>query len=269
MTHAFTRRTVVVLLAVAVGYGQGVTRPSFEVASVKPWQTASDDRTSEMAVLLQYAYGDVGTVKVDPGQARFTGVALKDLISFAYRVKSFQISAPGWMSDARYDIVAKVPSGLPTGLVPEMLQSLLEDRFKLTSHRATKDFDIYVLSAEEGRLKIPQKPADYKPTSTSVTVAETMEFLAGGLSRSMGRPVLDQTGLNGEYMVPRDFRSLVMRGSLGEQLSATAEPERAMEIPSAAEIRRSLQALGLSLDSRKQTLPLLVIDHAEETPTEN
>jgi uncharacterized protein (TIGR03435 family) len=236
--------------------------PKFEVASVKPSHGTSD----ELGIYRQLA---AGGVKVDPAQARFTFVALKDLISLAYRVKSFQISAPEWMGTARYDIIAKIPAGLPTGLVPEMLQSLLEDRFKLTSHRASKDFDLYVLSAEEGGLKIPQKPTDYKPTPKSAAVMETMESLANALSRAMGRPVLDQTGLHGEYMVPRDFMSLVTKRFAGQRLSATAEPEIAMEIPSAAEIRRSLQALGLSLDPSKQALPLLVIDHAEKTPTEN
>jgi uncharacterized protein (TIGR03435 family) len=240
----------------------GGTTPSFEVASVKPSQRAAD----ELGLFMQLRGGGV---KVDPAQARFTSVALKDLISFAYRVKSFQISAPEWMSAAHYDIIAKIPAGMPTDLVPEMLQSLLENRFKLSCHRANKDFDLYVLSAKEGGLKIRQKPADYKFTRGSTAAPETMEALANALSRAMGRPVLDRTGIQGEYMVPQDFRSLVTNGLAGQHLSATAEPEKSMEVPSAGEFRQSLQALGLSLDPSKQALPLLVIDHAEKTPAEN
>jgi uncharacterized protein (TIGR03435 family) len=262
MTNAFLRRGVILLLAAAVDYGQGVTRPSFEVAAVNPSQPAS----SESDVFTRYYNGGM---RADPAQVRFTAQTLDDLISFAYRVKSFQISAPEWMSGARYDIVAKIPAGVPTNLVPEMLQSLLEDRFKLTCHRASKDFDIYVLSAREGGLKIPPKPADYKFTRTSAAAPETMESLANALSRAMGRPVLDQTSLHGEYMVPEDFTSLVIKGSLGHYLPETAAPDRAMEVPSAGEIRLSLQALGLSLNPSKQPLPLLVIDHAEKKPTEN
>ena len=271
MTNAFFGRAVVLLLAAAVGYGQGVARPSFEVASVKPSQDVNTmaggtSREAEAAIMTRlYNAG----VKADPAQVRFTDQTLKDLISLAYRLKSFQISAPEWMSAAHYDIIAKIPAGMPTDLVPEMLQSLLEDRFKLTCHRASKDFDIYVLSAREGGLKIPPKPADYKFTRTSAAAPETMESLANALSRAMVRPVLDRTGLHGEYMVPQDFTSLVNEGLLGQYLPATAAPERAMELPSAGEIRRSLQALGLSLDPSKQALPLLVIDHAEKTPTEN
>jgi uncharacterized protein (TIGR03435 family) len=263
MTNAFSRSAVVLLLAAGVGYGQGVIRPSFEVASVKPSQPAR--AASEADLLWQMS----NAVRVDPAQVRFTDRTLEDLISSAYRVKSFQISAPEWISAARYDIVAKIPAGVAMDLVPEMLQSLLEDRFKLKCHRASKDFDVYVLSAREGGLKIPQKPADYKFTPTAAAGPQTMESLVNALSRGMGRPVLDQTGLHGEYMVPREFNSLVMRGSLGRYLPGAAAPEGATEVPSSGEIRLSLQDLGLSLNPSKQPLPLLVIDQAEKTPTEN
>ena len=139
----------------------------------------------------------------------------------------------------------------------------------LAFHRTSKDFDLYVLSVKEGGLKIPQKAADYKFTRGSTAAPETMEALANALSGAMGRPVLDQTGIQGEYMAPQDFRSLVIEGLVGQHLSATAEPEKDMEVPSAGEFRRSLQAWGLSLDPSRQALPLLVIDRAERTPTEN
>jgi uncharacterized protein (TIGR03435 family) len=271
MTNAFIRRVVVLLLAAAAGYGQGVTRPSFEVASVKPSEdgnTMAGGGSVEAEAAVFSRYYNAG-VKADSAQVRFTYQTLKDLISLAYRVKSFQISAPAWMSAAHYDIIAKMPAGVPTDLVPDMLQSLLEDRFKLSCHRASKDFDLYVLSAKEGGLKIAQKPADYRFTRGSTAAPETMEALANALSGAMGRPVLDQTGIKGEYMVPQDFRSLVNKGLVGQHLSATAEPEKAMEVPSAGEFRRSLQVWGLSLDPSRQALPLLVIDHAEKTPTEN
>lgn len=210
-----------------------------------------------------------GGMRADPAVVIFTARTLRDLISSAYRVRSFQVSGPEWMSGTRYDIAAKIPVGAPTNLVPEMLQSLLEDRFKLRYHRGSMDFKVYVLSAREGGLKVPQKPADYKFTRTGAAMPETMESLANELSQAMGRPVLDQTGLQGQYMVPEDFESLVTKASIGHSLPDTIAPDSALEIPSASEIRQSLQALGLSLDLSKQSLPLLVIDYAEKKPTEN
>lgn len=268
MTNAFFRGVVILLLAAAMDYGQGVTRPSFEVAAINPSEPLSTE-SNRLAEIDLFSRMVNGGVKADPAQVRFTFKTLAELIPLAYRVKSFQVSAPEWMSGTRWDIAAKMPAGASTDLVPDMLQSLLEDRFKLTYHRASKDFDVYVLSAGEGGLKIPPKPADYRFSRTNATVPETMESLAGALSRAMGRPVLDQTGLHSEYMVPRDFQSLVDKGAIGRMLPDSATSDSAMEIPSAGAIRRSIQALGLSLKPSKQPMPLLVIDHAEKTPTAN
>jgi uncharacterized protein (TIGR03435 family) len=50
-------------------------------------------------------------------------------------VKPYQITGPDWMSTTRFDIVAKMPEGSKKGDAPKMLQTLLEERFKLTTHR--------------------------------------------------------------------------------------------------------------------------------------
>ena len=263
MKNAFFGGVSFLLLAAGVDYSQVLTRPSFEVASVKlaqPVRAASEtDLFSQM----------FNAVKIDPAQVRLTNQTLESLISLAYRVKSFQISAPDWITAARYDIVAKIPGGASTDLVPEMLQSLLEDRIKLKCHRASKEFDVFVLSVREGGLKIPQKPADYRFSAKTTAWPQTMEALANDLPRGVGRPVVDKTGLHGEYMVPRDFSDLVTREVVRRRFPGTAAPESAPEIPSAGDIRLSLQALGLNLSPGKQPFPLLVVDHAEKTPTEN
>jgi uncharacterized protein (TIGR03435 family) len=264
MTNAFFRGAVVLLLAAGVDYGQGVTRPSFEVGSVKP---AEPLRFDDEVDLFRQLYN---AVKIDPAQVRLTNQTLEYLISSAYRVKTFQISAPAWISSARYDISAKIPDGVTTDLVPEMLQSLLEDRLKLKCHRDSKELDVFVLSVGEGGLKIPQKPADYKFSATAAAWPQKMESLANDLTRAVGRPVMDETGLPGEYMVPRDFRDSVSRAYIGSlHLPSSAAPEGVAAAPSAGDIRLSIQTLGLSLRPGKQSFPLLVVDHAEKTPTEN
>ncbi len=264
--NAVLRCGPVLLLAAGLIFGQGVTRPSFEVASIKLWQRPADDRAFlREAFVMATNHG----VQVGPSQTRCTGTTLKDLISFAYRVESSQISAPEWLSNARYDILAKIPVGVPANLAPEMLQSLLEDRFKLTYHRASQEYDVYVLSALEGGLKLLQKPGRYEFRRGSTSVPETMATLANELAQATGRMVLDQTLLKGEYMVPQDVRSLIQKATKGQLLRRPLEPEKATEVPSVGELRRSLKSLGLSFELRKQALSLLIIDHAEKTPTED
>ncbi len=74
--------------------------------------------------------------------------------------------------------------------------------------------------------------------------------LAARLSSYMGRPVLDQTGVNGSF----DFKY--------DQVSDDPHPDVA------AWIITSLQALGLKLEASKGPVDTIVIDHAEK-PSEN
>ncbi len=77
-------------------------------------------------------------MNADAAMLRDSNVSLKDCIRVAYGVKDFQVQGPDWIGSARFDIVAKLPAGSSQDQIPEMLQSLLVDRFKLTLHRAAK-----------------------------------------------------------------------------------------------------------------------------------
>src|SRR5438105_1093800 len=95
------------------------SRLEFEVASIKP---ASPQQSGMMRVGMN----------VDAGRLTYENVALRECIRAAYRVKDYQISGPDWLSSLRFDISAKLPEGATRDQVPEMLQALLADRFKLT-----------------------------------------------------------------------------------------------------------------------------------------
>jgi bla regulator protein BlaR1 len=64
------------------------------------------------------------------------------------------ILGPDWINSDRYDIDAK-PEGTPSREMMNgpMLQALLEDRFKLTIHRETKEVPVYALTVASGGLK--------------------------------------------------------------------------------------------------------------------
>ena len=73
---------------------------SFEVASVRISQLAK-------------AGGEGSTresIDPTPGSLSMRNVSLRSAIRWAYSLKDFQISAPGWMKSERYDIVAKAPA---------------------------------------------------------------------------------------------------------------------------------------------------------------
>jgi uncharacterized protein (TIGR03435 family) len=99
---------------------------TFEVASIKP--NVSGPGHSD--------------VDVDGNLLRMKNVTLKACITWAFRVTDPEVSGPDWLDSERFEIIAKTESGAPQ---PEMLQAVLEDRFKLAVHRETRELTVYAL----------------------------------------------------------------------------------------------------------------------------
>ncbi len=123
-------------------------RLEFEVASVKP--SAAPTIGSSVSV----------GVKINGAQVHISSLALKDYIRIAYRVKEYQVSGPDWITGERFEIDAKLPDGATREQVPDMLQSLLADRFGLKLHRGSKEFPVYALVVASGGLKMKELPHD-------------------------------------------------------------------------------------------------------------
>jgi uncharacterized protein (TIGR03435 family) len=122
----------------------------FEVASVK----ASEPITPAM---VQAGKIHVG-MKIDGSRVDIGNFTLMQLITKAYDVKSYQVQGPAWMTltAQRFDIVGNLPAGATKEQVPQMLQALLADRFKLVVHRETTDHKVFALVIAKGGLKIKE-----------------------------------------------------------------------------------------------------------------
>jgi uncharacterized protein (TIGR03435 family) len=99
-------RTFLLVLLSYLAFGQ-----QFEVASIKP---AAQSQTS-------------AGLHIDGSIARYSDISLKQYLGMAYKLKTYQIAAPDWMTSERWDITAKLPDGSGLKQVPEMLQGLLRD----------------------------------------------------------------------------------------------------------------------------------------------
>jgi uncharacterized protein (TIGR03435 family) len=273
----------VCLISSCLVFGQkSPEKLAFEVASIKP---------AEPMPMGQMRIG----MNVDAGMLRYTNVALKECIRVAYRVKEFQIQGPDWIGSARFDITAKLPDGASEDQVPEMMQALLADRFKLTLHRDTKEHAIYALVAGKGgpKLKPAEVPTDGVPAGNGPAPrgkprnammmqmdgagahlkapSVSLPNLAEMMSRFSERPVVDMTGIEGMYDFDLVFSPETMRlpgggrGPMppggGEHADAPAEP--------AVSIYESVQKYGLKMEPRKAPMEILIVDHIEKTPTEN
>ena len=149
--HSISAFGVCVAFAAASFAQAPAARLEFEVASVKP---------SEPVTPAMVASGKIHAgMKIDNARVDIGLMTMLQLITKAYDVKTYQVQGPDWMLMTPYDIVAKMPEGATKEQVPQMLQSLLADRFKMTMHRDTKDRSVYALVLAKGGSKMtPYKP---------------------------------------------------------------------------------------------------------------
>ncbi|HEY1335881.1 MAG TPA: TIGR03435 family protein [Bryobacteraceae bacterium] len=175
MTEKILRATLVAV-ACGVAVAQTPAKLSFEVASIKP---AEPPVAGRMMVRMGG----------DPGRVTYTNVSLRDIIRNAYRLKDYQISAPDWVNNTRFDVSAKLPEGAKQDQVPEMLQSMLEERFKLTVHREKKDLPAYALVVAKSGLKMKESVEDPPPATGDGPPA------GGNVALPDGPPKLGKDGM--------------------------------------------------------------------------
>ena len=261
---------IAALFAVCVAVGQPAdNRLSFEVAAVRP--------AAPITAEAQRAFG----MQVNGAQVDIAMMSLADLIRQAYRLKTFQLSGPEWMSGQRYDIHAKLPSGSNPAQAPEMLQTLLVDRFKLTFHRESQEIQVYALLVGKSGFKLkevepdpPGSPAQQmKMTFSGGMMHQDRKMTMPGLCDFLGifadRPVVDMTGLSATYQVALDIPADELKRAKVAAEGSHGGGDSASEPSGGATMFAAIQQLGLKLEARKAPVDVLVVDHAEKVPTEN
>jgi uncharacterized protein (TIGR03435 family) len=167
MSKTYVRSICAILaLAVSAAFAQApAAKLAFEVASIKP-----AGPLDPAAIMSGKAH--VG-MKIDGFRVDIGMFAISDLIRTAYKLKSFELVAPEWMngmSAQRWDIMATMPPGSNKDQVPEMLQTLLAERFKLQFHKESKEHAAYELTVAKTGLKMQEAPADPAPVKTEPPV---------------------------------------------------------------------------------------------------
>lgn len=222
---------------------------SFDAASIRPSQFQSGDGES----------GGQERIQVRPNGLAMQAVTLHSCIAWAYDVQDFQVS--GATPVDRFDISATTSSSVSVTTLRTMLASLLAERFKLALHRESRELSALALVVAKGGPKAalhasPQNAPGILQPSRGVMAAQhaTMAEFIVTLSGPLRTPVIDKTRLTGRY----DFTI-----DINPYLTAD-QPDVRDAIASALR-----DQLGLNLESRKERVEILVIDHAEKTPVEN
>jgi uncharacterized protein (TIGR03435 family) len=249
---------VCLLGASFAAFSQPPSKPSFDVATIKPHVFTGRGRLG---------------VSVSPnGRVTVSNVSLKNIILTAYAVRDYQVmGGPAWLAMDRYDIAAttSLERSPTTTEVQLMLQALLADRFHLKLHRETRELSVYALVVEKKGAKLKQSAADSKSSVTfmrgQLTESKvTMTQFALQLAGQVGRPVVDETDLRGDY----DFElKWTPDESLGQN-NSPADVSGPQELTGPSVFTAIREQLGLRLDSRKGPVEILMIGHADK-PTEN
>jgi uncharacterized protein (TIGR03435 family) len=264
------------LLIAACSFGQPVrARPEPGITEMTQSQAAARaaDATAEF---------EVATVKPsDPDKccARYfsrngrrfatTNTNLKYLIQWAWNLQAKQVAGPEWMDQARFDVVGEMSgAGTPTDHEwKAALQKLLIDRFQLKLHHESREMAAYALTVAKGGAKLTPTaaPAGEQHMGFSGAVGETMRGIGvrasipdfvGELQRIvLDRPIVDRTGLTGEYDIEFSFTR-----EDNDALGMTQLPDNA-----APNLITALnQQLGLKLEGVKAPVDVLMIDQAQQ-----
>src|SRR5262249_24864951 len=101
----------------------------------------------------------------------------------------------------------------------------------------------------------------------------TMAALADRLTQFLDRPVLDATGLKGNYQVTLDLPREAMSGMAFAQKLVAVAGSGSFGVPDAsvsgAPIINTVKDLGLDLQSRKAPIDTIIVDRLEKRPTAN
>ena len=222
---------------------------AFEVATIKPAAPSPDGHTH-----INYPPGD-----------RFSAqnLTLLALLDWAYHLPQTQIlDGPAWLRSTRFDIYAKLESAdAPANLSNEedharkrrMVQALLAERCNLSLHQETRVLPAYDLVLAKGGSKLATSTNNGTSIGTGTNHFNgqglTSAVIAEQLSYIAGRIVVDKTNLPDRYDVKLQWTPD------GAPITDNSPPALFTAIQ---------EQLGLRLDSAKEPVEVLVIDHIDQ-----
>jgi uncharacterized protein (TIGR03435 family) len=182
----FTVATILLLGAAPNLGAQTPAATAFEVASVKPSNPNPDPSNPLNMIALM--------LPQPGGRFTATNTPLRMLIMVAYELKQdAQLTGgPPDLLPAKYDITARAAGAGTIGKeLPQLLRSLLADRFKLKTHTESRELPVYdlVLARSDGRLGPDLKPSTSDCSNPDQVAAEQGAALAkGDVASFVGKP---------------------------------------------------------------------------------
>jgi uncharacterized protein (TIGR03435 family) len=204
------------------------------------------------------------TLHVTPKSLTAPGPSLHQLVAQAFGVEDYQLSGlKGWMDSESYAVYATSEVAMDRDRMMAAVRELLATRFKLKFHRETREMKVLALTVDKAGTKLvplaeaeslaslqAKQDGDRISLSLGSSVQELIRHLNSRTgAASLGRPVVDRTGLQGLYRIRLTYGVEVNPDGLGGRFL--------IDYPSAL-----VKELGLRLESTKAPVEVLVIDSA-------
>ena len=243
--------------------------PAFDVVSIHQLETTHSYRNALSASVI----GTPHKLCNDSGNRVLCQLSLHDLLEEAFQVKRYEITGPPWLADDLFLFEATMPPNTDKATARLMLQHALKERFGLSSHFEQREIACYAMIPAKGGTKL--QPADdaehrkllsiggragaYQTMSSGQfsAVAISLESLALNLqiTADLDRPVINMTGLSGNYKVDLHWHE-----TEDPQYTGLTDPNFRIAVK---------DQLGLDLEKRQIPMNVLIIDHINRTPSEN
>ncbi len=280
--------------AIAAVVSVALLAPLRTVAAGQERAPASGPLRFDVASIKPSASGEIMSVRALPGRLS-ADASLGILMQHAYGVQPFQVvGGPGWLTSEPYQIEAKTGAPATREQLSLMLQSLLEDRFQLKTHRDVKELPVFALVSNNGGFRLPPPkdgacveaaadaavewaggrmafPGELQPVKPQCGAAVIdlgprgahmrggkmrMPELVRTLSMLLGRIVIDKTGLAESFDLQLDF--------VPDDTTPAMPPPPPDSGISGVSIAQALQQqLGLRLESTRGPVGLVIVDQAE------
>ena len=285
-------------LTIAAGLAQSQTTtsvpPKFEVASVKRSKGCQDGAGR--------GEDGGGGGSWSPGRLSLECRTVMNLVGIAYvqfadgirRLPGPDVpieGGPSWINSDRYDIDARA-DGAPSRemMSGPMMQTLLEDRFRLKMRREIRTVPVYELTVAKGGPKLqlaqqgkcivfdlshpPPRPTPGQPRfplcgsiGGPYTYGTTMAKLCLQLSVEFDQEVIDKTGIAGVFDIPFEWSPVELSSAAafdGGNPPVSPTQTDAAESVRLADSRRSLAKVGLTLERAKGPRQFLIVDRVEK-----
>jgi uncharacterized protein (TIGR03435 family) len=233
------------------------TALAFEAASIR---TTSFDRRYTLVE------------RNNPGYFTVRNITVRALISFAYSARPYEVvDGPDWIDRNRFDVVA-VAQGRSVRDNYTMVQTLLADRLSLRLRKEMREVPVYVLekARDDGKLgpglrpvsvdceqrrATGQSPCLVSPGRGSLR-AVAMQWSTIWFASSLDRPVIDRTGLSGQFDIELKWTDDALTSPAGTDNDSVSLPTALRE------------QLGLKLEAAKAPVAVMVVEHVQ-LPSEN